>query len=336
MSNNPTPGNIASAVTNAFGPMENYAMGYMNPMGDLTAHPPSQGTGYIATMKLSVGSVSPADATILDEGTAGIVTYDRCETADANIGQINMGTASSFCGLNGALWGYHLAKADLKSKLYSVPSARKDGGADLDVYDATPLLDATYRLFGSVKAQRHPPLPGAHVICANKSVTVRGPAYAWSFIAIAIVADSQKGVESNLFIEDCGTIPAESFVDRQGKEHVYPTPDEVKTRLEQHKYAIARSVTLCGEDFGKPQYKAIYAAGRAIYSAPGTAATALACAPYVLLAQNDKPTSWSIDDLITSNIAKWEKEVWPKEEHPLPPYPYKDLAVVVPSQGRRD
>ncbi len=28
------------------------------------------------------------------------------------IGQINMLTASSFCGLNGALWGYHLAKAE--------------------------------------------------------------------------------------------------------------------------------------------------------------------------------------------------------------------------------
>ena len=65
------------------------------------------GFSYTAVPKLSVGKIS---TTGLDDGTEGIVSYDICEKADAYIGQINMLTASSFCGLNGALWGYDFVK----------------------------------------------------------------------------------------------------------------------------------------------------------------------------------------------------------------------------------
>ena len=60
-------------------------------------------------MKVSVDKVNVEG---LDPGAAGIVSYDPCEKDDAYIGQINMGTASSFCGVNGALWGYDLAVAN--------------------------------------------------------------------------------------------------------------------------------------------------------------------------------------------------------------------------------
>ncbi|MEU0806888.1 histidine decarboxylase, pyruvoyl type [Streptomyces sp. NPDC005970] len=323
MSNNPTPGDIKSVVKNAIGPMDDYAMGYLNPVGTDPA-PPSQGTGYIATMKLSVGTVKINEADILDEGTENIVSYDRCEAADANISQINMGTASSFCGLNGALWGYHLATAELpQTPVFTVPA---DGGKSLDVYDATPLLDATYRLFGTVDAQRQPPLPGAHVICANKSITVRGPSYAWAFIAIAIAEDPK---ESNLFIEDCGEFPARPYetYDKDGKpvKTVFPTGKQVKDLLLKHEYAVAKSVQLCGEDYGKKRYSKMFAVSRAVYAKPGEVGSALACAPYVLLAQNALPPKWTTDKLVDSDLATWQSARWSDK---LPDYPYPDRSVV--------
>lgn len=85
----------ASKVINqAVGPSKEFCIGYMNP---------GAGEGYISTMKLSVGTVDVKD---LDTVTENIVSYDRCEKNDAYIGQINMLTVSSFCGLNGAVWGF--------------------------------------------------------------------------------------------------------------------------------------------------------------------------------------------------------------------------------------
>ena len=92
---------LSDVVTGAVSPFDPYCMGYLNPG--------ASGFGYISTLKLSTGIVSTAG---LDTGTEGIVSYDRCEKNDAYIGQINMLTASSFCGVNGAVWGYHLAIAD--------------------------------------------------------------------------------------------------------------------------------------------------------------------------------------------------------------------------------
>ncbi|MER7786839.1 histidine decarboxylase, pyruvoyl type [Streptomyces sp. NPDC097640] len=322
MPNNPTPGDIKSVVRNAIGPMEEYAMGYLNPVGTNPAPTPSsQGTGYIATMKLSVGTVKIDEADILDEGTENIVSYDRCEATDANISQINMGTASSFCGLNGALWGYHLAEAELpKTPVFTVP-ANGGGSKSLDVYDATPLLDATYRLFGTVDVPRHPPLPGAHVICANKSITVRGPSYAWAFIAIAIADDP---TESNLFIEDCGEFPARPY-ETNGTKTVFPTGDQVRDLLLKHEWAVAKSVQMCGADYRKKAYSKMFAVSRAVYAAPGEVGSALACAPYVLLAQNDLPTKWTTDKLVDSTLATWQSARWSDK---LPNYPYPDRSVV--------
>jgi len=89
---------LKHVVDNAIGPFPQNCAGYMNP--------PAQGWGYIAALKLSIGTV-PAD---MDDGLDGIVSYDRAECEDAYIGQINMLTASSFWGVNGAVWGYELAR----------------------------------------------------------------------------------------------------------------------------------------------------------------------------------------------------------------------------------
>src|SRR5258708_12327994 len=54
-------------------------------------------------------------------------------------------------------------------------------------------------------ALRFPPMPGAHVVCANKSYTsdpAQGACWVWAAIALAIAED--RNTEANLFIEDCG------------------------------------------------------------------------------------------------------------------------------------
>ena len=64
-----------------------------------------------------------------------------------------METASSFCGINGQIWGYDIAVAEeIKNKtekpLFTV--TQYDGSV-LPVYDAAPLLKAGVALFGTEK-----------------------------------------------------------------------------------------------------------------------------------------------------------------------------------------
>src|SRR5271154_1253997 len=59
---------LSDVVNGAIGNFPGNCMGYMNPGGG--------GSGYIATMTLSVDKV---DMTGLDPGAGGIVSYDPCE-----------------------------------------------------------------------------------------------------------------------------------------------------------------------------------------------------------------------------------------------------------------
>jgi histidine decarboxylase len=157
---------LPDVVNGAVGPFKPYCMGYLNPG--------ASGYGYISTLKLSTGAVRTVG---LDPGTEGIVSYDRCEKNDAYIGQINMLTASSFCGANGAVWGYHLAVADeiAGGTLKPIYYQNEPKGCRIPVYPDAPLLNCAERLFGTEALRRFPPMPGAHVICANKSATKPGP-----------------------------------------------------------------------------------------------------------------------------------------------------------------
>jgi len=274
---------LNEVVDGAVGPFGPYCMGYMNPG--------ASGSGYIATMKLSTGTVNMAD---LDTGTEGIVSYDRCEKNDAYIGQINMLTASSFCGINGALWGYHLAKADKSKRIFS--------DLEIPVYPVAPLLDATERLFGRVGQRRFPPMPGAHVVCANKSVTAKGPCWVWSAIAVAIAKDRNQ--DANLFIED-----ADQFD--------YPEADKktVQKELEKRDENIVKSIILCAED-QKVEFKEIYVGHKYQYVQQNEVGCALTCAPYVLLAGEAIPPGDRPSDILNMTIDEWEKAL---NLPPLPP-----------------
>jgi histidine decarboxylase len=275
-------------VDGAVGAFSDKCAGYLNPG--------ASGLGYISALTLSVGQVK-AD---MDIGLEGIVSYDRCEADDAYIGQINMLTASSFCGLNGAVWGYDLARAENLTST-KLSTLRRHDGVDIPVYSVQPLLDAAYRLFGNQSQRRFNPLPGAMVVCANKSWTKRAPAgkstKVWCAIALAIAQD--RGRDANLFIEDAS--------DSQ------TTGEKSLDDLVQN---IAKSIMRCGQDQGV-LYKEIFVGHKSVDIEEGIVGCALTCAPYVTLARNAIPAGKPASALLDMTISDWEHELGLK---PLRPY----------------
>ncbi len=275
---------LKEVVDGSIGPFEQYCDGYGN-YG-------TNGFGYISALTLSTGKVLKK----LDHVLEGIVSYDRAEANDAYIGQINMVAASSFCGLNGAIWGYHLAKAEdiADNSLKPLMVKKRHDGADFPVYPVRPLLEAAERLFGTNENRRFPLLPGAHVICATKECTVPGPTSVWSAIAIAIAEDRNKN--SNLFIEDVGhNIPADS-------------EEERTAYLERLMENVVDSVLLCGED-QNVKYKEMFVGFKTEWVPEGYVGCALVCAPYIVLAKNAVPAGKPPAAMLEMTISDWEKLV---------------------------
>ncbi len=129
--------NLKEVVNGAVGPFDNYAGDYGNAG--------SSSLGYISVLKLETGKVK-AD---MDEVLEGIVSYTRAETNGTYVGQINMIQYSSFCGLNGAVWGYQLAKEESIAQGTQRPlfNKKRSDGKGILVYSVQPLLDAGQRLF---------------------------------------------------------------------------------------------------------------------------------------------------------------------------------------------
>jgi histidine decarboxylase len=273
---------LAEVVNGAVGPFDDYCDGYGNAG--------SSGLGYISVLKLETGIVLMDMDTLLE----GIVSYDRAESTGTYVGQINMIAASSFTGLNGAAWGYHLAKADsiADGSLQPLFTMERRDGAEIPVYSVEPLLDAGRRLFGTNEERRFPLLPGAHVRCAVKSNTVKGPTSVWCAIALAIAEDREK--DSNLFIEDCGdSIPSDS-------------DEERVAYLDQLMENIATSVIRCGDD-SNVKYKEVFVGYKTEWVPEGYVGCALTCAPYAVLARKAVPDGKTADAMLEMTISQWEE-----------------------------
>ena len=295
----------------AISPYDYYCDGY--------GMPGAYGNGYVSVLKVSAGTVEKTNDLLID----GIVTYDKAETADAYIGQINMLTASSFCGMAGQVWGYDLARHDGIASGKSKPlfTERQFDGSALEVFDAAPLLNAGVELFGTAEDRRFHPLPGAHVICANKGVTAyrpkedrplrpeEGEGYGvWSFIAISLSAD--RDFAADLFIEDAG---------------VWTENDSEKDMLaflEQHRREIVWSVIECGRD-SNVLFERTYVGYAHRMMKPNEIGDAITVGPYVTLARNAVPATGfaSLNDL---QLSDWLKQMktrtsrWPRWAASMP------------------
>ena len=277
----------------AISPYENYCDGY--------GAPGAQGNGYVSVLKVSVGTVEKTDDFLLD----GIVSYDRAEIKDAYVGQINMLTASSFCGIAGQVWGHDLAAHNdiIDKKIKPVLEIDQYDGSKLHVYDAKPLLEAGIELFGTEKERRFTLLPGAHTICANKGVTAyrpkedrplkEGEAYGvWCFIALSLSADRDNCAD--LFIEDAGLWTKND------------SAEDLKAFLEEHRKSVAWSVVSCGQD-SHVLFERTYVGFAYTIMKPGEIGTSLTCAPYVSLARNAVPST-GFNSLNKISLKEWLKD----------------------------
>lgn len=251
---------------------ERYSRGYMEP-GNI-------GNGYITGLKVDAGVRDKTDDDVLD----GIVSYDRAETKNAYIGQINMTTASSFTGPQGHVLGYDLLKNPEVDKAEPLFTVKQWDGSSLPIYDAKPLQDALVEYFGTNDNRRHYPAPGSFIVCANKGVTAERPKQdsemkpgqgygVWSAIAISFAKDPSK--DSSMFIEDAG---------------VWETPneDELIEFLDTRRKAIAKSIAECGEDANTAFAGSWIGFAHAMMK-PGQIGNAITVAPYISMPVDSIP-----------------------------------------------
>ena len=292
-------------------PGGNNCYGYLN----------TDSTGYyLATTKLECGLTYVGNAVMEDEVLPGIVSYDSAQKNGAYIGQINAIAVSSFTGPRSGVWGYDFARSpDLRRKRLYDFRKLKFGKKEItlpnvvDVYDIEPLMNATKALFGNAENRKgwFPPLPGAHVTAAAKSANsqldqygrpIAG--YVWSYMALAIAKD--RANDSSLFVEDCG---------------YYPLPEQddaiITKYLDDKRLKVVESVLLCGHN-QKVEYKEIFTGYVFKYCPPKYYGTAIAYAPYVLLASGAYPAATpdqtSEQRLTTMNLDEWITEM--KEKNP--------------------
>ncbi|WP_297405189.1 histidine decarboxylase, pyruvoyl type [uncultured Cetobacterium sp.] len=278
----------------AISPYDRYCDGY--------GAPGAYGNGYVSVLKVSTGTVKKTDDFLLD----GIVSYDRAEINDAYVGQINMLTASSFCGVAGQVWGHDLATHDSieNNEIEPIFTLEQFDGTPLKVYDAKPLLESGIELFGTEKNRRFTTAPGAHVICANKGITSyrpeegkalkEGEAYGvWCFIALSLSNDRDNCAD--LFIEDAGLWTKND------------NSEELKKFLEDHRKAVAWSIVSCGHD-SHVVFERTYVGFSYVIMKPGEIGTSLTCAPYVTLARDAVPET-GFSGLNNLTLSKWLEEM---------------------------
>jgi len=269
-----------------------FSRGYMEP-GNI-------GNGYVAGLKVDAGVRDKTDDDVLD----GIVSYDRAETKNAYIGQINMTTASSFSGPQGHVIGYDLLKNPAVDTAKPLFTEKQWDGSELPIYDAKPLQDSLVEYFGMNDERRHYPAPGSFIVCANKGVTAERPKNdaemkpgqgygVWSAIAISFAKDPTK--DSNMFIEDAG---------------VWETPneDELVAFLDTRRKAIAKSIAECGED-ANTAFKGSWIGFAHTMMKPGQIGNAITVAPYI---------SMPIDSIPGGSILTPDKDMEIMEDLSLP------------------
>lgn len=290
--------NALPIVLHGASPDDNYCFGF--------GSAPTDGY-YITTMKISTGSVS-LEGLENNEILPAIVAYDQAERNGAYTGQVNMMTVSSFSGPRGAIWGYDLAKVDpaiLRGrKLFDI--LQKFGPGPIPVFSMEPLLGATEALFGTEHDRKFPVVAGGHLPTAIKSrdsidpsTGKPAPGWVWSFLSLAIA--EQRGVNASFFIEDAGFYPDPTLTEAQ-----------VEKLLSDKAHQVAYSQTLCGHN-QSVSFTEIFITWRKLLVNEGYYGTALASAPYILLAQKAYPSGSSSQSdaqmLVNMSLEEWKMAV---------------------------
>jgi len=274
---------LAEIVDGAVGPYEYNCDGFNNAG--------ASGMGYISVLKIATSKTKQTTDATMDL----VISHDRAGATNAYTGQINMITATSFNGVNGAVWGYHLAKADLlaSGSLKPLMTVKDGRGKSIPVYPVEPLLDAGERLLGTRDQKRFPLLPGAPVICARQAATASGydSGNVWSSITLAIAEDREKAC--NLYLEDHGvSLPITS-------------EKEVAEYSKQIIERLAKGALMCGEN-QRVKYKEIFTGFKVEFITPGEVGCAMTCCPYLVLATEAIPDTGPAS-MLEMTISEWEQ-----------------------------
>ena len=271
--------NLLKTATSQY---DNYCIGY-----------PGTG-GYFTALVLGQGSwpktYSHAGSDTLDN----ILAYDRAEIDGAYIGQINMITVSSFCGPEGLIWGYDIARVKYHEPAFLNKEDLLALG-DVKIYDGSALREASVAIFGTNDARRFPFLPGSHVPCAGRSKIFEGPTVIYSAIGIGIPKD--RGASACVLMEDVGEL---SFGNGAGEL------GQMKKRLTLD---MARSVLEIGNN-QRVKFKEIFIDIGSRKIPAGEVGCALVAMPYFHIAKNAldaRLAEMTLDDWVMSKKQYFNK-----------------------------
>lgn len=179
-------------LKSAIGPYDNYCIGAFGK------------ENYITSLVLGFGNFEKTythpGSQILDK----IVAFDKAEISEAYLGQINMTIVSSFCGPQGLIWGYDLAKKEDIPLPSFLPNFNLEKFPGVKIKNGENLRKASIALFGTKEKKHFPFLPGSHVPCAGRTHFKSGPATLYGTIAIGIPDKREK--YACLLMEDVGEI----------------------------------------------------------------------------------------------------------------------------------
>jgi len=193
-------------LESAISPFEEYCVGYSG-----------QGS-YLTALVMGIESFKETFSHPGSKKLDSILAYDKAEVSGAYIGQINMSVVSSFCGPQGLIWGYDIAKKeDLKPPFLSEKNLKKFEG--IKIKNGENLREAAKALFGTNDRRHFPFLPGTHVPCALKVHYKLGPTHLYGTAAIGIPEDRSKA--ACLFMEDVGEIIDKEESINSVKERIY-------------------------------------------------------------------------------------------------------------------
>ncbi len=260
---------VERILSRVMGPFDGYCAGC----------PLDPSAAYVTAPVIGIGTI-PLDKVSEETGPLEqTLAFDRAESEAANLTQINLVTVSSFNGVQGLLLGYDI----LPQEVQVLASA-----GDASVLDATPLLDASKALLGSVQNPRFPIAPGQHVLCAAKSLHKVGPAVLYGAIAIGI--PEKRDEAADLFLEDHG------FRDSWS--------DETEGCLVRR---LVDSVHLIGENVGAV-YRRVFVGLRHCVLPPLTLGCVLTAIPYLHVARNAVPDH---DPFLLAQlpVSEWETRV---------------------------
>ncbi len=273
--------NVRRILENAVSPYDVYCDGYGN-------HE-SRGC-YITAPVIGTGKTQLDAFHTCSSVLEKICAYDNAESQGAYVGQTNMVKVSSFCGLNGLVWGLDIMKSQSESP--ALVSDVVSNFTGVAIHDLEGVLTSSARLFGTVEKKRFPIIPGAIVPCAYKMISEKGPAILYAGLAIGIPNDETEA--ASLFMEDVGAMRSEDLASFEDKRQ------DILAKL-------ICSVVEVGAN-NRIDFARVYVGIKSLKVEADETGCVLVAVPYITLAGNAL-TKVLLDNITDVTIDDWEKEV---------------------------